>query len=688
MGGEVSYLPYVRELAEVIGPRPATTDTEARAADYLTEVFAARELTVERQDFDTPRSRGWAFALYHIKTIALAVLFGLPIVVAPLAPARLVFAWIAVIAGVAVWWLLRADTDTKSGISNWMPKGPSQNVIARHVPPARRNERVRKVVVVAHYDAGRATLWDTSFVRNQATLRRIARWVTLIVPILAFITVLPLPKVALPWVWYLSMLVSTYLLFPLFVYVQGELAAPAVAGANENGSGIAALIAVADRLLPGNEPVFVAAPREEEPVRMGEDVVWAADVVPSDSLLSYAPTEAPRREPLPVEPEDDDVSAWVEAAPAREQATFEGFAESAPAAEAAPSRDAKRLPFDDADFDDAFGTQSMPVVRGTDRADRAIDPAPVARDTRPVDAEFDTSAPATSNDTGTLPAQSRDKSQENSGVFGWLGVNKDFDARKKGREIGSWDKFEDLAEDDDDGMGWKGGVAGGYDDEPLPPADTHVEGQMAIGDEPPAEPARRSYDTGSYTATTFGTASMGLGETGSMTVLDGGVDDEVARIRRRVTTGVDREMADKELWFIATGAESAGGSGMRALIDEYGDDLRDAFIINITGVGVGNLSVVSSEGAGKQFSADRRLLNAAKRVARENDFVLKSRAWTGVVTDATPALARRFKAMTIAAFDINGRVPGYRSTDDPIAAITDENLGKAADFVAALIRDL
>jgi len=43
-------------------------------------------------------------------------------------------------------------------------------------------------------------------------------------------------------------------------------------------------------------------------------------------------------------------------------------------------------------------------------------------------------------------------------VRDWLGIDKDFDAHKKGTSIGSWDNFSD--EDDDDSSGWKGGSAG------------------------------------------------------------------------------------------------------------------------------------------------------------------------------------------------------------------------------------
>jgi hypothetical protein len=42
----------------------------------------------------------------------------------------------------------------------------------------------------------------------------------------------------------------------------------------------------------------------------------------------------------------------------------------------------------------------------------------------------------------------------------WLGVDEDFDARKAGGQIGSWDNF---SEDDDDDNGWRGGAYGGRD---------------------------------------------------------------------------------------------------------------------------------------------------------------------------------------------------------------------------------
>jgi len=72
---------HVHQLAEVIGPRPAATDAEANAADYIEEVFRTRGLDVERQEFDAARTTSWPFVICHVLTlIAVALTFWLPVV--------------------------------------------------------------------------------------------------------------------------------------------------------------------------------------------------------------------------------------------------------------------------------------------------------------------------------------------------------------------------------------------------------------------------------------------------------------------------------------------------------------------------------------------------------------------------------------------------------------------------------
>ena len=131
-----------------------------------------------------------------------------------------------------------------------------------------------------------------------------------------------------------------------------------------------------------------------------------------------------------------------------------------------------------------------------------------------------------------------------------------------------------------------------------------------------------------------------------------------------VTTNVDRELVEKEVWFVGTGAEEVGTVGMKAFLREYGPELKDALIVNLDNLGTGNLYYITREGMAKRYYADRRLVGAARRAARENDLPVKGREYRGLSTDATPALARGFRAMSVMAFDINGRLPNWHWSSD------------------------
>jgi hypothetical protein len=271
-----------------------------------------------------------------------------------------------------------------------------------------------------------------------------------------------------------------------------------------------------------------------------------------------------------------------------------------------------------------------------------------ARDARPLfDDEpeatapfgpLDGPAPAAPGSSATAESQRRQGllgakavPQEHRGVRDWLGVGNDFDARQKGKDIGSWDNFDD----EDDDAGWKGGAAS-VDDESDP----------------------------GYAAST------------------------AARIRRKVTMNVDRELIEKEVWFVATGAEEAGSVGMKAFLAKHGHDLSDAIIVNLDTVGAGALAYITREGMAGRHEADRRLVGATRRAVREADLPVKGREYRGSSTDATAALVRGFRAMSLMAFDINGRLPNRHWSTDTADGVSEENLKTAVDLVAAIIKEL
>jgi hypothetical protein len=399
---------------------------------------------------------------------------------------------------------------------------------------------------------------------------------------------------------------------------------PFVDGANDNASGVAAMLGVLNSLVSEPEASRFST-SQFEPVRRSAEAAVEADVVPEGALLSYSPA-GPRDSASEI-PDDFE---WAEPS-------------SEPAHQ--PQRGQGLLEFDTIDFA-AVGPDDVKASRSA--APRSE--APVAPQAAPrVDVS---SGPDTLPGPGATPGAGateepprrrrgflgglgigKKKKDDDRDVKGWLGVDDEFDARKAGADIGTWDKFSED-DDDDDGLGWKGGWAG---DDP-------------IGDD-------------DFSAT------------------------EAARIRRRVTESVDRELSEKEVWFVATGAEEVGTVGMQAFLDVYGDEVRDALIINIDNVGAGQLSWVTAEGMARRYRAAQRVIGLAKRASREREILVKPRIYKGLSTDATPALARGFKAMTLMAFDNSGLPINWHWKTDTSENVEPEVIERVADLVTEMIRE-
>lgn len=597
---------YVRELADRIGPRPATTDSEAAAAEYLADVFASRGLEVERQEFECPRTYSWAYVLYHLLTIGAVVMAYWPFLRWP------AFA-LAAITAILMW----RDLDTRAGLTRLMPKGPSQNVIARRVPRQRRGDRPVRIVIVAHYDSARASLaFAPSMVKNFRVTFELMKWCTMLTPLVLLAGALPFAAPAQPYLWYGAIATSAYLLVPLVINAHRELFMRFVDGANDNASGVAAMLGVMEAVVP--EP--------EGGVQMPTQPLRA---VRQDSFFQVEEPETPAGLPSDF--------TWAEtpkAAPAQGRLELDTVDFEPVASARMVDRGATGGSWGEVDTD--FDEDGVPDrVEGPDYdRDRELAEQQEALFGTPGDRE---DAP----DRSRRPAQEskrrlfglggrKPRRAEGEQVSGWLGVDEDFDARHEGRKIGSWDNFEE-----EDGWGDKGGAAGGD----------------FLGDPDFAA-------------------------------------DEAARIRRRVTESVDRSIADKEVWFVATGAEEVGTYGMQAFLKEYAEDLRGALIINIDGVGSGRLHWITQEGMARHYRSTPRLVSTARRVSRENELPVTPKKYLGLSTDATPALARGFKAMSVMAFDINGRIPNWHWSTDTADTIEPEVLERAVEFVTGMVREL
>lgn len=606
---------YVRVLTEDIGPRPATTDAEHRAAEWLATTFGERGLETEVQEFFSPRTYSWAYVIYHVMSLTAAFFSGF----------RGYLAWPSLAVAALAAFFMWGDLDTRWGLSHIMPKGPSQNVVARHVPRARRGERLRKIVIVAHYDSARASLaFSPGMVGGFPTTFGLMKWITISIPVLVLMNALPFLDVLDPWIWYLTIGVSAYLLVPLVINIHRELFMPFVEGANDNASGVAAMLGVMEQLVPAPDALSLSLTGKHPVVRHGRQAAEDAGVVPEGAELTYSPAATQEPTQLP-----DDFK-WAEPVePARGQAVLDfDTIEFGQVGEPEGRTSERRTPVDHAperrdDRDDAADRPSRreeerPAHEEADYPTKADEPA--ENSGRPRRGLF----------SGLRRKQAQGRRHED--MKDWLGVDEDFDARNAGRNIGSWDNFG--GEDGDDDTGWKGGWA---------------------GDDPIGDPEFAA--------------------------------SEAARIRRRVTETVDRELTEKEVWFVATGAEEVGTYGMQALLREYGEDLKDALIVNIDGCGAGQLFWASAEGMARRYRADRRLVAMARKVSRDTGTVIKPRVYKGLSTDTTPALVRGYKAMSIMAFDANGLPVNWHWKTDTADSLDPELIQKTSDFVLAMVRE-
>ena len=145
-----------------------------------------------------------------------------------------------------------------------------------------------------------------------------------------------------------------------------------------------------------------------------------------------------------------------------------------------------------------------------------------------------------------------------------------------------------------------------------------------------------------------------------------------------------------ELWALCTGCEEATLSGIKAFLDKHGDELRDAWFIDLDGVGIGELRYITYEGMLKKYYSNPGLVRAAAETAEAlgDDKIVGMPLKSGY-TETAIVLKRGFRGITIAAFPEGADdIPHWHQTSDRIANIQPETVDKAFHYVAALAREL
>ena len=306
---------YLDYLNEKIGISPANSEEELQAAQVIADLMAQHAVEPVIEDFDEPKMSGLAPAGLAVLCLIGMVLVGISVL--PLTIIGLVLAALP-----AVLSLMRLFG--RSPKISFGPRAQSQNVIAVHKatgPLVTKGSRT--IVVCAHYDTPRENFLYTSPVAPYVTLlSRISVPCALAVGICALFQLLVfLPDVLRAILW----IVGIFAALPAAIVAVGTISSRVGActdGANDNKSGVAAMLGVLENVRPsGATPkVREAAPAvEAEPE---PEPATAADAEPAPE--AEAAVEVASSEETVVSVPEADEDQGLAAAPTNEMPAISG----------------------------------------------------------------------------------------------------------------------------------------------------------------------------------------------------------------------------------------------------------------------------------------------------------------------------------------------------------------------------
>lgn len=267
---------HVAYLSQEIGPRPAGTEEEQRAALYISEQFSAEAgLTTAMEDFQCNPDSSLPRTL--CSGVAVLVTLVATIVGALAVPAIVVSLICAALAA--------AEVFDKPVFSRLLNRGVSQNVVARYLPaksPTRASRR-RKVIVVANYDSGKVR---RDLNGAMPAVLPILYWVELamlvVMPLLLAIRMVLAPDGSVLVVFNVLLAVAMVVaVLPVASFLL-EKFANYNEGANCNAAGVAVLLEVASRVAAARD-----LPDAPEPTVHGEAAAVSAGLVPEGAEIVY-----------------------------------------------------------------------------------------------------------------------------------------------------------------------------------------------------------------------------------------------------------------------------------------------------------------------------------------------------------------------------------------------------------------
>lgn len=279
-------------LTQEIGPHPAGTEEEQRAALYLADQMQKEAgFATVVEDFQCVTND----QLPNIICFGVALLGAVLSIVVP----SLGILWLLLTVGAAV--LYGMEITERPVLSRLLRTGASQNVVAKYQPtPANgANARRRKVILVANYDSGKVLTEEKPPFAAALPILQKASAIALVVS--AFVLLLRSTLFAADTgamssiLTFLLVICAVLFAIPLVRSVL-HIVAPFNQSANNNASGISVLLDVARKVgngLVSQEEALERSAEEGNRVH-GEEAARAAGVVPEGASLEYEAEMSPQ----------------------------------------------------------------------------------------------------------------------------------------------------------------------------------------------------------------------------------------------------------------------------------------------------------------------------------------------------------------------------------------------------------
>jgi hypothetical protein len=243
-------------LSVNIGPRGPTSSNEKKAAEYIEQVLRSTGAEVNSEKFLSTSSFYWMVSVYLLSFVLTVFLFPISSIVVFILDLIIVLVFLQ-------------EMQLRRVLFRIMPKGESANIIGKMKAKVYPKKRV---IITGHYDSAKSLpFFHPRIVKYFDFLVLFAGASMIIVTFLfgfgAFSNYLQFLKGFSSFFWFASFPFILYLGFIGIFLVYGELFAKTTDGANDNASGIAVALGVADILsknpLENTEVWFVATGCEE-----------------------------------------------------------------------------------------------------------------------------------------------------------------------------------------------------------------------------------------------------------------------------------------------------------------------------------------------------------------------------------------------------------------------------------------